>query len=334
MEQLVLVARTGDQEAFAELVEPLRHELQVHCYRMLGSVEDAEDAVQETLLRAWTRIDSYAGRASFRAWAYGIATHACLDALRRRKARSWPTAVAPPADPLDYQFGGPDLPWLQPYPDRLLDAAEGQGEPESVAVARETIELAFLTAIQQLPARQRAVLILRDTLDWSVRDTADALEMTLAAVNSALQRAHAGLAEHLPPDRGDWRVRSSAEERQVLSRLISAWEDRDPSALVKLLRDDAQLVMPPETTWFQGKSDVGRFLTQRFEIEREFGWRGVPVAANRQPAFALYRGRSDSAAPYAAFGIVVVQITPSGVRELSLFRTAELFGLFELPPTL
>lgn len=313
--------------AFAEMIEPMRHELQVHCYRMLGSIEDAEDAVQETLLRAWSRLDSYAGRGSLRAWVYGIATHACLDALRRRKARAWPTDLAGPADPRRYELGAVDVPWLQPYPDRLLDAAAAaQDQPEAVVTARETIELAFLAALQRLPPRQRAVLILRDTLDWSVNDTATALGLTPAAVNSALQRAHATLATHLPARRSDWRATPTSVERAALRRLIAAWENSDPGELLDLLRDDAKLIMPPGFTWFAGRHDIVTFFAGHVFGEMGPGWRLRPTAANRQPAFGLYRrGR--------AFGIGVLRVEGGGVAEIALFQQPELFAAFALPLT-
>jgi RNA polymerase sigma-70 factor (ECF subfamily) len=332
MEQVVEAVRAGDQAAFARAVEPLRHELQVHCYRMLGSVEDAEDAVQETLLRAWTRLDTYAGRAPVRAWLYGIATHACLDALRRRKARAWPTDLADPADPHRFALAAVDLPWLSPYPDRLLDMAAGEG-PDAVVTARETIELAFLAAIQRLPARQRAVLILRDTLDWSVRDTAAALDMSQAAVNSALQRAHATLATHLPAQRTEWRSDATGSERTTLRRLIAAWERADTAALVQLLRDDAKLIMPPGTTWFFGRRDIAAFLTGHVFGEMGSGWRLRPTAANRQPAFGLYWRRPDEDR-FAAFAIGVLRIDGDAVAEIALFQQPELFGPFALLPSL
>jgi RNA polymerase sigma-70 factor (ECF subfamily) len=335
MEQVLLAARAGDQTAFGDLVEPLRRELQVHCYRMLGSVEDAEDAVQETLLRAWARLDSYAAKASFRAWLYGIATHACLDALRRRKSRTWPTDVAAPAHPNRYELGALDLPWLQPYPDRLLNAAaDTDDEPEAVVTARETIELAFLAAIQRLPARQRAVLILRDTLDWSVKDTAEALSLTPAAVNSALQRAHAALAEHLPAERDDWQTRPTAapEERQALRRLVAAWEQSDPTDLVELLSADVKLIMPPGSVWFAGRTDVLTFLTEHVFKDMGMRWRTLPTAANHQPAFALYWQRTQPG-PFEAFAIVVISVVRDTITEIALFQQPELFGSFELPAT-
>ncbi len=332
-DDLVTAARDGNQAAFDELVAPLRRELQVHCYRMLGSIEDAEDAVQETLLRAWTRLDSFAGRSTFRAWMYGIATHACLDALRRRKSRAWPTAVAGPADPHHYHLAALDVPWLQPYPDRLLDPmSDGADQPETVAVARETIELAFLAAIQQLPPRQRAVLVLRDTLDWSVRDTANALGITPAAVNSALQRAHATLASHLPAERGQWRADRTAAERTALQRLISAWERADAAELVTLLRDDAKLVMPPGAVWFEGVADIAAFLSEHVFGEMGPSWRLRRTAANRQPAFAAY-WRAPGEDEFRAFAIGLLHVDGGAITQISLFQQPELFDAFELPPT-
>ncbi len=334
MDRKVEAAREGDQAAFAHLVEPLRHELQVHCYRMLGSVEDAEDAVQETLLRAWSRLDSYAGRAPLRAWVYGIATHTCLDALRRRKARAWPVDLAGPADPHRYELASVDVPWLQPYPDRLLNVGGAQGEePEAVVTARETIELAFLAAIQRLPARQRAVLILRDTLDWSVADTAAALGVSRAAVNSALQRAHATLSEHLPAQRDRWRPASTASERRALAKLITAWESADPAALVALLREDAALIMPPGTVWFAGRRDIGAFLTDHVFGEMGSGWRLLPTGANRQPAFGLY-WREPGADAFDAFAIGVLTVDGDSLAEIALFHQPELFAAFALPSAL
>lgn len=334
VELLVEAARAGDQVAFARLVEPLRHELQVHCYRMLGSIEDAEDVVQETLLRAWTRLSTFEGRAPLRAWLYGIATHACLDALRRRKARVWPTDLAGPADPRHYRLAPLELPWLEPYPDRLLGvAAAAQDEPEAVVTARETIELAFLAAIQRLPARQRAVLVLRDTLDWSVADTAAALGMSPSAVNSALQRAHAALAGHLPAHRDQWRGSPSASERRTLRKLIAAWESADTAALVALLREDAALVMPPGTTWFAGRADIGTFLAEHVFGEMGPGWRLIATAANRHPAFGLYWRRPGRDA-FAGFAVGVLTVEVDSVTEIALFQQPDLLARFALPHTL
>jgi RNA polymerase sigma-70 factor (ECF subfamily) len=329
----VEAARAGDHGAFARLAEPYRRELHVHCYRMLGSVEDAEDAVQETYLRAWTRLDSFAGRAPFRAWLYGIATHACLDALRRRKARVWPTDVAGPADPRGEPLPPVEVPWLQPYPDRLLEApAPPDGEPEEVVTGKETMELAFLAAIQRLPARQRAVLILRDVLEWSANETAASLDMTRAAVNSALQRAHATLAEHLSVGRDEWTSSSNAAEKALLEQLIAAWERADTTALVGLLRADARLVMPPRPTWFAGRDAVEVFFRRHVFGEMGTDWVLLPTGANRQPAFALYwRGPGDVA--YRRFAIGVLRIEGGGIAEIAIFMQPELFASFALPAT-
>ena len=333
-ELLVDAVRSGDQSAFARLAEPYRRELQVHCYRMLGSVEDAEDAVQETYLRAWARLASFAGRAPFRAWLYGIATHACLDALRRKKARVWPTEQAGPADPNSYVLAATELPWLSPYPDRLLNAAgPADAEPEAVVTSKETIELAFLAAIQRLPARQRAVLILRDVLDWSAKETGAALGMSQVAVNSALQRAHARLGEHLSVDRGEWTSRSDATERALLQRLIAAWERSDTAALVELLRGDARMVMPPATLWFAGRDAIETFLREHVFGEMGDGWRLLPTSANRQPAFAVYyRGPGESV--YRQFGIGVLTVEDGAIAEMALFQEPELFAPFALPKAL
>jgi RNA polymerase sigma-70 factor (ECF subfamily) len=328
----VVAARAGDQAAFARLTEPYRRELQVHCYRMLGSVEDAEDLVQETFLRAWARLDSFAGRSTFRAWLYGIATHACLDALRRAKTRAWPVDLAAPVDPATAVLSPVELPWLSPYPDRLLDApASSDAEPEAMVTSKETIELAFLAAIQRLPSRQRAVLIMRDVLDWSAQDTAVVLEMSQAAVNSALQRAHATMAGHLSGGRGEWTSTSSANERSMLHRLISAWEQSDAEALVALLRDDAKLVMPPTLVWFAGRDAIKRFFREHIG---EYGeWRLAPTAANRQPAFAVYRKGPDDAT-HTAFAIGLLEVDGDAIAEIDLFVLPELFEPFALPSAL
>jgi RNA polymerase sigma-70 factor (ECF subfamily) len=333
-EILVAEARAGHPGAFDRLAEPYRRELQVHCYRMLGSVEDAEDAVQETYLRAWAKLDSFGARSSFRAWLYGIATHVCLDALRRRKPRAWPPDVAAPADPHQYELATVDLPWLQPYPDRLLSApAPREEEPEAVVTARETIELAFLAAIQQLPARQRAVLILREVLDWSAKEAAAVLGMTPAGVNSALQRARARLAEHQAGARTESFADTSPTERALLHRLITAWEGTDLETFVGLLSSDARLIMPPGQTWFAGREAIAAFVSEHVFGEMSPSWRLLATAANRQPAFALYwRERGDDA--YRAFAICVLRTHASEIVEIALFQQPELFASFALPAVL
>jgi RNA polymerase sigma-70 factor, ECF subfamily len=297
---------------FADLVAPHRRELQVHCYRMLGSVDDAEDAVQETLLRAWSRLATYAGTSTFRAWLYAIATNVCLDTLRRRKSRVWPTTSYDPSDPHAPVHPSVDVPWLTPYPDLLLQVESA----EDAVVRKEGIELAFLAAIQLLPPRQRAVLILRDVLAWSAKEAAAALDMTSTAVNSALLRARATLGNGAPAGR---RV-SSGDEQGVLKRFVAAWEEADLEAIADLLAEEARLVMPPHPTWFDGRSDAMAFFRQEMAgIGSHVGsaWRLVPTGANRQPAFGLYRANDEGR--FMPFAIGVLRIGPGGIEEIDLF---------------
>jgi RNA polymerase sigma-70 factor, ECF subfamily len=290
--------------------------------------------VQETYLRAWARLDGYAGRGTFRAWLYSIATRVCLDALRRRKARVWPPDLTSASDPRSHPAPPVDLPWLQPYPDALLSApAPADAEPETMVMAKETIELAFLAAIQRLPARQRAVLILREVLDWSAGDTAAALDMTVIAVNSALQRARSTLADHLPADRDQWTGRSSPGDREVLMRLIDAWERSDTTSLVALLRADARLVMPPRPTWFAGRPAIEVFLREHVFGVMGSGWLLRPTAANRQPAFALYH-RDPHGPGHRPFAIGVLQVHRDKITELAMFTQPELFDRFGMPAAL
>jgi RNA polymerase sigma-70 factor (ECF subfamily) len=333
---VVAAATGGDQAAFAALTERYRRELQVHCYRMLGSFQDAEDLVQEALLRAWRSRQQFQGRSSFRAWLYRIATNACLDALANRSRRVLPYQVAPAADPRVAAQPSPDyeIAWLQPYPDRLLDqVAPSDAEPDAQVVARETIELAFLAAIQLLPPRQRAVLILRDVLGWSAKETASLLDASVASANSALQRARTTMKQHLPPRRLDWAPFSAPthEERAVLQRYMEATEQADPAALAELLAEDARVSMPPTPAWLQGREAVMTAMAQG--LAPEFGrWRLLPTWANRQPAAACYLRRPGETG-YRAFSIDVLRIVDGKVVDITAFP-AELFPAFGLPATL
>jgi RNA polymerase sigma-70 factor, ECF subfamily len=321
----VAAARGGDQSAFAALVEPHRRELQVHCYRMLGSLEDAEDVVQETFLRAWRKRETFQGRSSFRAWLYRIATNACLDALERR-----------PRAPRSTQASPSEIPWLEAYPDRLLQGiAPSEEEPEAAVVAKETIELAFLVAIQHLPPRQRAVLILRDVLGWSARDAADLLEISVAAVNSALQRARGSLKEHLPRRRSEWAPGSdpTEEERELLRRYVDATEEGDADALAELLREDARFTMPPEPVLVVGREPI---VTSW--VEGGFGadWYGhmrcLVTRANMQPAVAVYLRRPGES-EYTAFALDVLRIEDGAIADVTTFPL-EHPEAFDLPPSL
>lgn len=336
-EALVAAGREGGEAAFASLADRYRPELQLHCYRMMGSLQDAEDLVQETFLRAWRHRAGFEGRSSFRAWLYRIATNACLDALGRRSRRLLPPEVAPAADP-DVAVRPPlDLPWLEPYPDRLLDALPAEGaDPVPVVVAKETIELAFLAAIQHLPPRQRAVLVLRDALDWSARDTAALLDGTVASVNSALQRARRTLRKHLPARRSEWGAFAArdAAEQALLERYVDAWHRADVAGLVELLREDVRMTMPPTPSWYDGRDAVLGFVSRHvFAARPRRLERLVPTRANRQPAFGIY-ARSEGDPEYRPLALKVLRIEDGVVAEISGFVTPELFASFGLPDAL
>jgi len=297
---------------------------------MLGSLEDAQDALQEAFLRAWSGRATYRRQSTFRAWLYRITTNACLRMLERRPRRVVPYEAGPPAELGTRPVPPADLPWLQPYPDLLLD--EGS-EQEDAVVARETIELAFLAAIQHLPPRQRAVLILRDALEWSANETAAVLEMTVAAVNSALQRARATMAKQLPAARLEWTTAADAEEaeRSLLETYVEAFEQHDERRLVALLREDVRLAMPPHPTWYDGREAVVAFLARIAFAPGSAPHRLVPTRANRQPAFGVYRGEGADARPFA---INLLEIESGLVTDMHFFRYPELFPAFGLPDTL
>jgi RNA polymerase sigma-70 factor (ECF subfamily) len=319
------------ESTFAAHLERHRAELQVHCYRMLGSFEDSEDLVQETFLRAWRGRSSFdpGARSSFRAWLYKIATNACLDVLRRRPRRVMPEQVVEAGDPTAPTPPPADLPWLQPYPDRLL--APAHDEPGAAVIARETLELTFLAAIQHLPPRQRAVLLLRDVLEWSAKDTASLLDATVVSVNSALQRARATLRDRLGERRTEWAPSSgpSEEERELLRRYIDAHDRADIDALAALLREDARLTMPPIPTWFDGRKAI--VIASGRAFDPEFGvLKTVAVGANLQPAAAHYLRRPGETA-YRALVIDVLRIDDGLIAEICSFVAPELFEAFGLP---
>jgi RNA polymerase sigma-70 factor, ECF subfamily len=324
-------------EAFAASFERHRAELQLHCYRMLGSLEDAEDLVQETFLRAWRGRERFGadGRFSLRAWLYRIATNACLDVLRTRARRVMPPDVVPASDPTAPPAAPADLPWLQPYPDRMLEAiTASEEEPGALVVARETIELAFIAAIQHLPPRQRAALILRDVVGWSARETAALMDTSVASANSALQRARATLRAQLGEQRTEWSSGSkpSAEERALARRFVDAHERADIDALAALLREDVRLTMPPHPTWFDGREAI--LIAMRPAFDPQFGsLRAVVSGANRQPAVAHYL-RAPAETEYRALAIDVLRIEGGRVAEIASFPEAKLFAAFDLPPLL
>jgi RNA polymerase sigma-70 factor (ECF subfamily) len=325
-------ARAGDQREFSQLTEPYRHELQVHCYRLLGSLQDAEDLVQETLLRAWRRLETYEGRASFRAWLYKIATNACLDVLDRRPRRRLPQDLQPATDPTQPP-GPPNLDpiWLEPFPDELLAGVEEN--PEARYAARESITLAFLAALQILPSRQRAVLILRDVLDWQARETAELLDMTVSAVNSALHRARTTLAKHYHAQ-GLEAVTRPADDpalQALLDRYVRAWENADIDALIALLKEDATFPMPPIPGWYQGREAIRTFISAVILASDARGrWRLLPTSANGQPAFGWYQ-LAESGDKYVAFAIQVLTFDGALLSNITTFGTPRLFPHFNLP---
>jgi RNA polymerase sigma-70 factor (ECF subfamily) len=326
---VVAAATSGDESAFTSLVESYRRELQVHCYRMLGSLEDSEDLVQETFLRAWRKRKSFRGRSSFRAWLYGIATNACLDVLARR-----PRAVAEQ----DGARAAAEVPWLQPYPDDLLEGvATEDAEPEAELVAKETIELAFIAAIQLLPPKQRAVLIARDVLGWSAAESAALLDVSVASVNSALQRARARLKQHLPRRRLEWAPDSdpSREERELLQRYMDATERGDPEAMVELLRDDAFFAMPPTPeSWVGNKTIVDTWVQGGFGDDSWGHLRCVLTRVNKQPAVAAYLKRAGDS-EYRPLALDVLRIENGEVTEIIAFSLEPpLLKALGLPPRL
>ena len=319
MTDQVAAAFAGGESAFAALTERYRRELHVHCYRMLASFDEAEDAVQETFLRAWRARDSFDGSSLVRAWLYRIATNVCLDALRRtgRRLTSMRTFA--------------EVPWLTPYPDRLLDEiAPSDEEPDAVVVERETISLLFLAALQVLPPRQRATLIARDVLDWPASDTATLLETSVPAVNSALQRARATMGAHLPARRADWSAGEvSDEERALLERFIDAHERGDAALAVSISSEDLRITMPPNPYLFEGLATIAPLLETAL-VEGE--WRLVPTLANRMPTAASYL-RSPGDTIFRAFKFDVLRVVDGRIAEITTFGAA-LFPQFGLAPTL
>lgn len=310
------------EAAFTTLLEPRRHELRVHCYRMLGSLDDADDLVQETFLRAWRGRATYAGRATLRAWLYRIATNACLDFLRAdaRRVRTAELTAGTPASAAVVASPG-EVPWLQPFPDRLLDAAAPAGEqPDAVVIERETIELTFLVALQHLPPRQRAALVLRDVLGFSAQETAEALETSVASANSALQRGRATLQQRLPAQRAEWPAASdpSAQERALLERLMSAHERGDASAMVSLMRADLRVTMPPHPMLYQGLEAMEPLFHRAFASDEFGAWRVLATRANRRPALAAYmRPRGEEV--FRPFKLDVIRIEEGAIAEMTTF---------------
>ncbi|MCK6576712.1 MAG: sigma-70 family RNA polymerase sigma factor [Anaerolineae bacterium] len=320
-----------DHQNFEARVAPQRSELLAHCYRMMGSLSDAEDLVQETLLRAWRRRDTYVEDASLRAWLYRIATNACLDALRKRRRRVIPLNYeeeSSAADPIPPAVSDPI--WLEPFPDALL--APLDQHPEGRLLIRETLSIAFMAALQLLTPRQRAVLLLSDVLDWSDAEIADLLGTSVSAVKSALHRARAGTAE---AKRGQFQEASLIQDealRVQVSAYVRAWETADVEGLIALLRDDATFSMPPIPSWYRGREEIRRLVSRTvFAGEASGRWRLLPTRANGQITFGLYRQAESGG--WRAYGIQVLTPFEYQIADIITFRDPALAARFGLPDT-
>jgi RNA polymerase sigma-70 factor, ECF subfamily len=311
---------------FVRQADPYRRELLAHCYRMLGSVYDAEDLVQETYVRAWRSYEKFEGRSSMRTWLHRIATNACLNALETRTRRPLPIGLgAPSSDPGDPLVARHEVPWLEPMPDAMVGS-----DPASVVDGRESIRLAVIAAMQFLPPRQRAVLILRDVLQWPAAEVAEMLDMTTASVNSALQRARAQLQEAAPV-LDDVSEPGESETRQLLDRFVAAFEAKDIAAMVTIFTKDAVWEMPPFTGWYQGPEDIARLVDTQCPAGGPGDMRLVPTRANGQYAFGLYMRDGDV---YRPFNMPVLTLAPDGVSHVACFFDLRLFKTFGLPESL
>jgi len=317
---LIDTARAGDESAFARLIEPYRGQLHAHCYRMLGSVHDAEDALQEVSLRAWRGLDRFEGRSSLKSWLYTIATNTCLNQIERRPKRVLPVDYAPAADP----HGGPGEPvvesvWIEPYPDELIGVEDGLAGPEARYEQREAVELAFVAALQLLPANQRAVLILREVLGFSAQEVADALETSTASVNSALQRARKAVEERVPDQSQQETLRELGDERlrEIVERYLEAWEQNDVDTVMELLAEDASFAMPPLASWFAGAESIRTFLAG-WPLSGTWRWRTILARANGQPAIAYYIWDEGQEA-YMPFALNVLTFRGDRISDVTAF---------------
>jgi RNA polymerase sigma-70 factor, ECF subfamily len=329
--ELLRAAQEGDEGAFERLIAPYRGELQAHAYRMLGSLHDAEDAMQEAMLRAWRGIGRFEGRSSLRSWLYTITTNASLRLIERRPKRVLPIEYGPPSDPHG-ETGRPlveDV-WIEPFPDERL-AADPEASPAQRYEERESVELAFTAALQRLPGLQRAALILTDVLGFSPGEVADALHATPASIYSALQRARKATEEQLPNETQRQKLEEIGEDRvrQLVDNFMEAWEAADVDRIRGLLTDDCVLAMPPWAEWFNGRDAVAEFLP-RGPLQDGKLWKLVPTRANGQPALAGYW--ADEAGTFRAEGIIVLTLNGEGeISQITSFRSPELFPSFGLP---
>ena len=313
-------AKGGDEQAFGALVEPFRGELHAHCYRMLGSVYDAEDALQDAMVRAWRGLARFEGRSSLRSWLYTIATNTCLNQIAKRPKRVLPIDYGPATDP----HTGPGTPvvesvWVEPYPDEQLGLADGLAGPEARYEMRESVELAFIAALQLLPASQRAVLILREVLGFSAAEVAEALDTSVASVNSALQRARKAVEERVPEQSQQETLRALGDQEieQLVARYLEAWEANDIDTVVSMLTEDAAISMPPLASWFGPKDVFAEFLGL-WPMSGMWRWKGIPVRANGQPAIGFYAWDEDERA-YLPFALNVLTFRGDKVADVVAF---------------
>jgi RNA polymerase sigma-70 factor (ECF subfamily) len=332
--ELFDAARAGDQEAFRRLVEPYRGELHAHCYRMLGSLHDAEDALQEALLGAWRGLAGFEHRSSFRSWLYRIATNACLDAIKRRPKRVLPVDYGPASDP-QVDPGEPlvESVWVEPYPDETLGLDDGYAAPEARYEQREAVELAFIAALQHLPANQRAVLILREVLGFSAREVAASLETSVPSVNSALQRARKSVDDRLPEQSQQATLRSLGDDRvrDLVEAYVDAWARGDVEALHALLAEDVTFSMPPWPSWWRGRDTIAGFAKTAVEVCAES--RTALTRASGQPAVAYYHLDAESGR-YLPAALDLLTLEGAWIKEITAFVAADLFPQFGLPPEL
>ncbi len=332
---LLDAARFGDEGAFSQLIGLHRAALQAHCYRMLGSLQDAEDALQETLLNAWRGLPRFEGRSSLKSWLYRIATNACLKTIERRPRRVLPVDYGPAADPHD-PLAKPvvESVWLEPYPDASFELEDGLATPDARYEQREAVELAFVAALQHIPAKQRAVLILRDVLGFSAREVAETLEMTPAAVDTSLQRAHKTVDERLPARSQQATLQAVGDERlrELVDGFVDAWERADVNSVVAMLADDATITMPPLPTWYRGRDAVEAFL-RSVALAAGIRWRLRPVSANGQLAFGEYRW-NETSRHFVAEAVTVLTLADAVIADITAFRGPELFAPFGLPELL
>jgi RNA polymerase sigma-70 factor, ECF subfamily len=324
--ELIEAARGGDEDAFRRLLEPYRGELHAHCYRMLGSVHDAEDALQEASLRAWRGLPRFEGRSSLRSWLYTIATNTCLNAIARRPKRVLPLDYGPAADPHAGPPGEPviETVWVEPYPDERLGVEDGLASPEARYEQRESVELAFTAALQHLPATQRAVLILREVLGFSAREVADSLETTPASVNSALQRARKTVDERLPEQSQQATLRSLGDKRlrDIVEGYMDAMGRGDVDRVVGMLAKDAAWSMPPLASWYRGHDAIAAFLA-RAPLSGEWHWRHLPTRVSGQAAIGTY-SRDPETGAYLPFALDVLTLRGERIQEITSFITRVL----------